>query len=55
MMIAPLPTLRTDDQIAGYWRPARRRQWAPTPHSSIQDFPQTFSVQMTPAVIRAHR
>ena len=49
-MIAPLPTLRTDDQIAGYYAGAAAAVGTDTPFV-IQDFPQTFSVQMSVSVI----
>ena len=51
VMIAPPNTLRTDDQIAGYYRGAVDAIGADVPFV-IQDYPLTFSVQMTPAVIR---
>jgi 4-hydroxy-tetrahydrodipicolinate synthase len=51
VMIAPPNTLRTDDQIAGYYRQAAEAIGADVPFV-IQDYPLTFSVQMTPAVIR---
>jgi 4-hydroxy-tetrahydrodipicolinate synthase len=50
-MIAPPNTLRTDDQIVGYYRQAAEAIGADVPFV-IQDYPLTFSVQMTPAVIR---
>ncbi len=50
VMIAPLPTLRTDDQIAGYYAGAAAAVGTDTPFV-IQDFPQTFSVQMSVSVI----
>jgi 4-hydroxy-tetrahydrodipicolinate synthase len=51
VMIAPLPSLRTDDQITGYYRQAVE---AIGPHIPfvIQDYPLTLTVQMTPKVIR---
>jgi 4-hydroxy-tetrahydrodipicolinate synthase len=51
VMIAPPNTLRTDDQIAGYYRQAVEAIGADVPFV-LQDYPLTFSVQMTPAVIR---
>ena len=51
VMIAPPNTLRTDDQIAGYYRQAVEAIGGDVPFV-IQDYPLTFSVQMTPAVIR---
>jgi 4-hydroxy-tetrahydrodipicolinate synthase len=51
VMIAPPNTLRTDDQIAGYYRQAAEAVGADVPFV-LQDYPLTFSVQMTPGVIR---
>ncbi len=51
VMIAPPNTLRTDDQIVGYYRQAAEAIGADVPFV-LQDYPLTFSVQMTPAVIR---
>ena len=51
VMIAPPNTLRTDEQIVGYYRQAAEAIGADVPFV-IQDYPLTFSVQMTPAVIR---
>ena len=51
VMIAPPNTLRTDDQIVGYYRQAVEAIGSDVPFV-IQDYPLTFSVQMTPAVIR---
>ena len=51
VMIAPPNTLRTDDQIVGYYRQAATAIGADVPFV-IQDYPLTFTVQMTPAVIR---
>lgn len=51
VMIAPPNTLRTDDQIVGYYHQAVQAIGAEVPFV-IQDYPLTFSVQMTPAVIR---
>jgi 4-hydroxy-tetrahydrodipicolinate synthase len=50
VMIAPPPSLRTDDQITGYYRQAVEAI-GDIPYV-IQDYPLTFSVVMTPAVIR---
>ena len=51
VMIAPPNTLRTDDQIVGYYRQAVEAIGDDVPFV-IQDYPLTFSVQMTPGVIR---
>ncbi|HEX6723253.1 MAG TPA: dihydrodipicolinate synthase family protein [Burkholderiaceae bacterium] len=51
VMIAPPNTLRSDDQIAGYYAQAAQAIGTDVPFV-IQDYPLTFSVQMTPAVIR---
>ena len=51
VMIAPPSTLRTDDSIVQYYRQASEAIGADVPFV-IQDYPLTFSVQMTPAVIR---
>jgi 4-hydroxy-tetrahydrodipicolinate synthase len=51
VMIAPPNTLRTDDQIAVYYRQAAEAVGADVPFV-LQDYPLTFSVQMTPGVIR---
>jgi 4-hydroxy-tetrahydrodipicolinate synthase len=51
VMIAPPNTLRTDDSIVAYYRQASEAIGADVPFV-IQDYPLTFSVQMTPAVIR---
>ena len=51
VMIAPPNTLRTDDQIAGYFRQATDAIGGDVPFV-LQDYPLTFSVVMTPAVIR---
>ncbi|WP_042877176.1 dihydrodipicolinate synthase family protein [Cupriavidus necator] len=50
VMIAPPNTLRTDDQIVGYYRQAVDAIGADVP-IVLQDYPLTFSVQMTPGVI----
>ncbi|MGY4801260.1 dihydrodipicolinate synthase family protein [Teichococcus aerofrigidensis] len=51
VMIAPPNTLRTDDQIVTYYRQAVEAIGEDVPFV-IQDFPLTFSVVMTPGVIR---
>ena len=51
VMIAPPNTLRTDDYIVQYYKQAAETIGADVPFV-IQDYPLTFSVQMTPAVIR---
>src|SRR4029079_8507184 len=51
VMIAPPNTLRTDDQIVGYYRQAVEAIGADVPFV-LQDYPLTFSVQMSPAGIR---
>jgi 4-hydroxy-tetrahydrodipicolinate synthase len=51
VMIAPPNTLRTDDQIVGYYGQAVEAIGADVPFV-LQDYPLTFSVQMTPGVIR---
>lgn len=51
VMIAPPNTLRTDDAIAGYYAQAVQAIGADVPFV-IQDYPLTFSVQMSPGVIR---
>lgn len=51
VMIAPPNTLRTDDQIVGYYRQAVEAIGSDVPFV-LQDYPLTFSVQMTPGVIR---
>jgi 4-hydroxy-tetrahydrodipicolinate synthase len=51
VMIAPVPSLRTDDQITGYFRQAVEAVGADVPFV-LQDYPLTLSVQMTPKVIR---
>lgn len=50
VMIAPPNTLRTDDQIVGYYRQAVEAIGADIPFV-IQDYPLTFSVVMSPGVI----
>ncbi|TDT88793.1 MULTISPECIES: dihydrodipicolinate synthase family protein [Azorhizobium] len=51
VMIAPVPSLRTDDQIITYYRQAIEAIGTDIPFV-IQDYPLTLSVQMTPKVIR---
>ena len=51
VMIAPPNTLRTDDQIVGYYKQAAEALGADVPFV-LQDYPLTFSVQMTPGVIK---
>jgi 4-hydroxy-tetrahydrodipicolinate synthase len=51
VMIAPPNTLRTDDQIVGYYRQAVDAIGADVPFV-LQDYPLTFSVQIAPGVIR---
>ena len=50
-MIAPVPSLRTDDQIVAYFRQAVEAIGADIPWV-LQDYPLTLTVQMTPGVIR---
>lgn len=51
VMIAPPNTLRTDQQIISYYQQAAQAIGKDVP-IVIQDYPLTFSVQMTPDVIR---
>lgn len=51
VMIAPPPSLRTDDQIVTYFRQAVEAIGDEIPWV-LQDYPLTLSVVMTPAVIR---
>ena len=51
VMIAPPSSLRTDDQIVGYYKQAAEAIGADVPFV-LQDYPLTFSVQMAPSVIR---
>jgi 4-hydroxy-tetrahydrodipicolinate synthase len=51
VMVAPPHNLRTDDQIAGYFRQASEAMGADIPFV-IQDYPLSFGVVMTPNVIR---
>jgi 4-hydroxy-tetrahydrodipicolinate synthase len=51
VMIAPPPTLRTDDSIVTYYRQAAEAIGEDVPFA-LQDYPLAFSVVMTPAVLR---
>jgi 4-hydroxy-tetrahydrodipicolinate synthase len=51
VMIAPPPSLRTDDQITAYFKQAEEAIGDDVPWV-LQDYPLTLSVVMTPAVIR---
>jgi 4-hydroxy-tetrahydrodipicolinate synthase len=51
VMIAPPNTLRSDDSIVQYYKQASEAIGADVPFV-IQDYPLTFSVVMTPGVIR---
>ena len=51
VMIAPPNTLRTDDQIVGYYRQAAEAIGEDVPFT-VQDYPLGFSVVMTPEVLR---
>lgn len=51
VMIAPPNTLRTDDQIVSYYRQAAEAIGADVPFV-LQDYPLTFTVVMTPGIIR---
>jgi 4-hydroxy-tetrahydrodipicolinate synthase len=51
VMIAPIPSLRTDDQIATYFEQAVEAIGPDVPWV-LQDYPLTLSVQMAPKVIR---
>ncbi len=51
VMIAPPNTLRTDDQITGYYRQAVEAIGTDIPWV-IQDYPLNFTVVMTPGVIK---
>src|SRR5436309_6527676 len=51
VMIAPPPSLRTDDQIVGYYKQAAEAIGPDVPWV-LQDYPLTLSVVFTPAVIR---
>ena len=50
VMIAPPSSLRTDDQIVGYYRQAREAIGDDVPFA-LQDYPLGFSVVMTPQVL----
>jgi 4-hydroxy-tetrahydrodipicolinate synthase len=50
VMIAPPPSLKTDDQIVTYYHQAAEAISEDVPFV-VQDFPLTFNVVMTPAVI----
>jgi len=50
VMVAPPNTLRTDDQIVGYYTQVARSLGPDVP-IVLQDYPLTFSVVMTPGVI----
>ncbi len=50
VMIAPPSSLRTDDQIVGYYRQAREAIGDDVPFA-LQDYPLAFSVVMTPQVL----
>ena len=51
VMIAPPPTLRTDDQITTYFKQTEEAIGSDIPWV-LQDYPLTLTVVMTPAVIR---
>jgi 4-hydroxy-tetrahydrodipicolinate synthase len=51
VMIAPVPSLRTDDQIVNYFRQAVEAIGDDVPWV-LQDYPLTLSVVMTPGVIK---
>ncbi|MBV9286702.1 MAG: dihydrodipicolinate synthase family protein [Hyphomicrobiales bacterium] len=51
VMIAPPNTLRTDEQIVGYYRQAAKAIGDDVPFV-VQDYPLNFQVVMTPRVIR---
>jgi 4-hydroxy-tetrahydrodipicolinate synthase len=51
VMIAPVPSLRTDDQIVTYFAQAAEAIGPDIPFV-LQDYPLTLSVVMTPGVIR---
>ena len=50
VMIAPPPTLRTDDSIVTYYRQAAEAIGGDVPFA-LQDYPLAFSVVMTPNVL----
>jgi 4-hydroxy-tetrahydrodipicolinate synthase len=51
VLVAPVPRLRTDDAIAGFFAQAAEAIGPETPWV-LQDYPLTLGVQMTPGVIR---
>jgi 4-hydroxy-tetrahydrodipicolinate synthase len=51
VMIAPPPSLRTDDQVVAYFAQAREAIGEDVPFA-VQDYPLAFSVVMTPQVLR---
>src|SRR5258708_6858745 len=51
VMIAPPPSLRTDDQIVGYYKQAAEAIGPDVPWV-LQDYPLTLQVVFTPAVVR---
>jgi len=51
VMIAPPNTLRTDEQIFGYYRQAAQAIGTDVP-IVVQDYPQVFQVQMSPTLLR---
>ena len=51
VMMAPVPSLRTEEQIVGYFRQAVEAIGTDIPWV-LQDYPLTLTVQMTPGVIR---
>jgi 4-hydroxy-tetrahydrodipicolinate synthase len=51
VMVAPPNTLRTDDQIVGYYRQTAEALGPGVP-IVVQDYPLTFSVQMSPGTLR---
>jgi 4-hydroxy-tetrahydrodipicolinate synthase len=51
VMIAPVPSLRTDEQITSYFRQAVEAIGTDIPFV-LQDYPLTLTVQITPKVIR---
>ncbi len=51
VMVAPTPSLRTDDQIVSYFSQAVEAIGSDVPFV-LQDYPLTLSVVMTPGVIR---
>jgi 4-hydroxy-tetrahydrodipicolinate synthase len=51
VMIAPPSTLRTDDQVVGYYRQAREAIGDDVPFA-VQDYPLAFQVVMTAEILR---